>query len=209
MQTCSPNQRTTENIYLESSLKKTCRIMITNFLLSFSIYLVSLSLYTKLAYKVLINRHLIFVANINPVFLSLHGLEAPLYLTLQQLAKSGALPWTHWGLSAPPPPPAKPPAAFYTPMECGRPSVFLFQSLHFQMRSPCPDNNSESSNGKTPVSRNDTNNNGGLSTTFNDKCSIDRKPMKVTIHKENGIAAKKKVTVDMKVFHQKKEEWLK
>ena len=62
---------------------------------------------------------------------------------------------------------------------------------------------------KTLVSRNDTNNNGGPSTTFNDKCSIDRKPMKVTIHKENGIAAKKKVTVDMKVFHKKKEGWLK
>ena len=36
--------------------------------LKFSIYLVSLSLYTKLVYKVLFKRHLIFVANINPMF---------------------------------------------------------------------------------------------------------------------------------------------
>ena len=48
--------------------KKTCRIIITNFLLSFSIYLVSLSLYTKLVYKVLLKKHLTFVANINPMF---------------------------------------------------------------------------------------------------------------------------------------------
>ena len=65
--TCSPNQRTTENVCLENSPKKTSRI-ITNLLLSFSIYLVSLSLYTKLVYKVLLKKHLTFVANINPMF---------------------------------------------------------------------------------------------------------------------------------------------
>ena len=52
--------------------KRTCRIIITNFLLSFITYLVSLSLCIKLVYKVLFKRHLIFVANITPVFLSLH-----------------------------------------------------------------------------------------------------------------------------------------
>ena len=87
LQTCSPNPGTTKNACLESSPKKICRIIITNFLLSFSIYLVSLSLYTKLVYKVLFKRHLIFVVNINPVFSSLHRLEAPLYLNLQQLVK--------------------------------------------------------------------------------------------------------------------------
>ena len=47
LQTYSRNQRTTQNVCLESSPKKTCRIIITNFLFSFSIYLLSLSLYTK------------------------------------------------------------------------------------------------------------------------------------------------------------------
>ena len=72
---------------LKSSVKKTCRIIITTFLLSFSIYLVSLSLYTKFVHKVLFKRHLIFVVNINTVFLLLHIIEAPLYLNLQQLGK--------------------------------------------------------------------------------------------------------------------------
>ena len=48
--------------------KKACRIMITSFLLSFSIYLVSLSLHTKHVYNILFKRHLIFVANVNPIF---------------------------------------------------------------------------------------------------------------------------------------------
>ena len=87
LQICSPNQRTTENVCLESSPKKACRKIIKNILLSFSIYLVSLSFYTKLVYKVLLKRHLIFISNINPIFLSLHRQEAPLYHTLQQLGK--------------------------------------------------------------------------------------------------------------------------
>ena len=55
-------------VHRKSSPKKTCRITITNFLLSFSIYLVSSSLYAKLAYRILLKRHLIFVANINHMF---------------------------------------------------------------------------------------------------------------------------------------------
>ena len=58
--------------------KKTCWTITTNFLLSFCIWFV---------YKVLFKKHLIFVANINPMFLSLHSLEALLLFTLQQLAK--------------------------------------------------------------------------------------------------------------------------
>ena len=71
----------------EISPKMICRIILTNFLLSFSIYLVSLSLYTKLVHRVLFKRHLIFVANRNTMFFYLHILEAPLCLTLQKLAK--------------------------------------------------------------------------------------------------------------------------
>ena len=60
---------TTENVCLESSPKKTCRIIIiTNFLLSFSIYLVSLRLYTRFVYKILFKRHLISAVNINTMF---------------------------------------------------------------------------------------------------------------------------------------------
>lgn len=64
---------------------------------SFSIYLVSLSLYSKLTYKVLFKRHLMFVANVNPVFLSLCSLEARLYLYFFILLKpcsknTGTLP---------------------------------------------------------------------------------------------------------------------
>ena len=140
--TCLPNQRTTENVCLESSPKKTCRIIITNFLLSFSIYLVSLSFYTKLVYKFLFKRHLIFVANVNPMFfLSLHSLEAPLHLTLQQLAKLDFKPsaldtlrlLSFRGLR-----PLNPlqgsaldPAAFYTPTTCGRTFGLSFSAPPF------------------------------------------------------------------------------
>ena len=87
LQTCSADQRTTESAFFESSPKKTCIIIIIDFLLSFTIYLVPLSLYTKLVCKVLFKRHSIFVVNISPtLFASLYSLEAPLYLTLQQQA---------------------------------------------------------------------------------------------------------------------------
>ena len=86
LQTCSADPRTRENAFFESSPKKTCIVIIIDFVLSFTIYLVSLSLYTKLVCKVLFKRHSIFVVNISPtLFASLCSLEAPLYLTLQQL----------------------------------------------------------------------------------------------------------------------------
>ena len=111
-------------------------------MLSFSIYLVSLSLYTKLACKVLFKRHLIFLANKNPMFfLSIHSLETSLYLTLQQLGKlilslsyclgyykivelprvsplrspPGLCPGPVGEIPAPP----KSPATFYMPTTCG------------------------------------------------------------------------------------------
>ena len=60
---------------------RTCRIIITNFFFSSSIYLVFLGLYTKLEYKILFRIHLIFFADVNPMFfLSLHSLEASSYL---------------------------------------------------------------------------------------------------------------------------------
>ena len=87
LQTCSADPRTRENAFFYSSPKKVCIVIIIDFVLSFTIYLVSLSLYTKLVCKVLFKRHSIFVVNITPtLFTSLCSLETPLYLTLQQLA---------------------------------------------------------------------------------------------------------------------------
>ena len=120
----------------------TCRIIIANFLHSFSIYLVSLSLYTKLIYKVLFKRHLMLVANITPYksCLQLHSLEALLYLTLQQLGKlakvsvQDTLRLLRFWDFCPLDPTRALPSAFYTSTKCGKAFGLLFQPLHFQIR---------------------------------------------------------------------------
>ena len=130
LQTSPPNQSTTENVRLSSSPKKTCRITITELLLSSSIYLASLSLYTKLVYKVLFKKHLIFVANISPMFfLSIHSLKTSLYLLYNS--------WQSYCLGyykivklpgASPQRPHKSPSAFYMSTACGKAFGFSFSA---------------------------------------------------------------------------------